>query len=318
MTCAIVEARPYLVTEEWLRDFERRRKELITSLSRMEEAMTRLTSQIAIAETAAKTDALKELLASSRSVDATAKIAAADATELQQKALSLSTRIEQSGERLKGAIRAINDRVNEEMLKTEPDLQTLKGILSGVEGMAADIVGTAWPKPPADASATPTGDGATPPSASRAGGNSEADKVYEGLLAARDKVIERQSELARIGRTLLADIQAISQLGEISKVPDCLPPEMSIPLSVSPGGEAIGLKVGDVFIVKADGGVGWLTYELTGPKTGALNVSILSQRSSHIVLMIKATEKIAEGYGPTLTISDETGNARKSLSVKAE
>lgn len=318
MTCAIVQSRPYLVTGKWLEEFDRRRQTFTVALAGLEEARTRLTSKIVIAEGVAKTDALNSLISSSRRVEAAAKVSAGDAVQLQQKAGVLSMRIMQSGQELLGVVRAINDRVNEEMQKTEPDMQTLKGILSGTEGLAADLAGSAWPKPPAEEASTPAGGDTLPHGTREAGGDSRAEKAHRDLSAARDQVVESQSALASIGLALLADVQAVSQLGEVSKVADCVPPEVSIPLSVSPSGETFDLKVGDAFVVKADGGIGWLSYQLTGPKTDALNVSVISQRTSHLVLMIKASEKLAEGYGPTLTISDEAGNARKSFTVKAE
>jgi len=315
LTCAIVATRPYLVTEEWERAFNQKRGVLDDKLIALARANAALGSAIDMAESVDPADSQVKV---AKRIHTQASQALTEGRALAQQAGSASMAFQQIGHALLGAVRSITDRVDQELPKTEPDLESLKSLNAGMEGLATTLAGSAWPKPPSEEPASGDFEDAATEQRQVSGRGVIPSAIRrERLKDAQRQVVDAQAELAAAGERLRTDLSTISKLEEATqRLPSCVPADVGVQFTMTPPGDVLTINKGKTAVVFASGGAGVPGYQLSGSNTNAVTIAPNAQRKELLSLTITAVAVTPEGGEPILSVTDGSGLQRRDVRLQ--
>lgn len=316
LTCAIAASRPFIVTNTWLDSLHQESNRLIDDLSELERAQVNLQSQIS-ASALAPTN--KTLIAA-KDAEIKAAKAIADARALLAKSEVAQMEIGRSGQTLMNTVRSITDFVDSQIASTQPDLQTLRTLVTGLGDVAAGFAGSAWPTPGDSAGTTPApaGDDVSPEMAQFMKTFHNAFRIQDrpgSLDQARNQVALAQSMVARSSIPIVVKIESIANVGtQADVVANCTPKDAALPFTVTPSSDTQTVAKGKFVTLEARGGAGIPRYQVLGANADAVAVTVSTQDLGQLVVIVTGKDEVEASVAPTLVFSD--GHGKRRVAVK--
>jgi hypothetical protein len=287
--CAILASRPYLIPDDAMTAFKTALTEVYPA---MDKAALKLAEFSALAKKAEEMALAEEAL---HQIKRAAAIAA--------RGESVNDQIEKAGLTLLTATDTIRDQVSAQIVKDEPDFDSILILVGGL-GATAKVIGP----PPVEPPAKPPQGAGTPEA------RSSADPA--ALLAALEELSRKVAPIARMVNRVEA---AQSVVGDIAA---CQPAAVGAALKVEPGTEVQFRKgeKGSKGLIVSGGNAPYIAELLDTPPSGTLVVSQPAPFGPRVNVEIKEAvpdntyhARVADSAGRSLLIMIKVGSGQPAV-----